>query len=57
VDARDSFLEKAARCRRLAASLPNENEPIKHALLALAQEFETEAARLAIGDAPVGEPA
>lgn len=46
MNAQDSFLEKAAQCRRLAAGLVNANEPAKHVLLALAQEFESRAAGL-----------
>ena len=57
MNARDSFLERAAQCRRLAAGLLNANEPTKHALLALAQEFEAKAAGPRIEDLPVADPA
>jgi hypothetical protein len=57
MNARDSFVEKAAQCRRLAAGLLNANEPAKPVLIALAEEFESEAARLEIEDAPAAHPA
>jgi len=46
MNARDTFLEKAAQCRRLAAGLSSTNEPVKHALLALAREFEDKAIKI-----------
>jgi hypothetical protein len=55
MNARDSFLEKAAQCRRLAAGLLNANEPAKPVLIALAEEFESEAARLEIEDPPAAD--
>ena len=57
MNARNTFLEKAAQCRRLAAGLLNANEPAKDRLLVLALEFECEAARLAIEDASAADPA
>ena len=57
MNARDTFLEKAAQCRRLAAGLLNANEPAKQTLLALALEFEHEAAGFTTEDAPVLDPA
>lgn len=57
MNARNTFLEKAAQCRRLAAGLLNANEPAKDKLLVLALEFECEAARLAIEDASAADPA
>ena len=57
MSARDSFLEKAAQCRRLAAGLLNANEPAKPVLIALAEEFEHKAARLEIEDRLLADPA
>jgi hypothetical protein len=54
---RNTFLEKAAQCRRLAAGLLNSNEPTKHILLELAEEFDHEAARIEREGAPVADPA
>ena len=44
------FIEKAARCRRLAASITVPDDPAIGALLALADEFEAKAAKLAAAD-------
>jgi hypothetical protein len=40
------FREKAERCRRLAAGIPTRNDPAKEALLALAREFDLQAAAM-----------
>ena len=39
----DSLLEKAAQCRRLAASIINRNDPAVARLIALADECEAQA--------------
>jgi hypothetical protein len=43
----DYFREKAAQCRRLAAGIGNQRDPIVANLLALAVEFEARAVALA----------
>ena len=46
----DYFREKAAQCRRLAATV-NQNDPAVAALLALAVEFEAKAVAMTAEDA------
>jgi hypothetical protein len=46
----DYFREKAAQCRRLAATI-NQNDPAAAALLALAVEFEAKAVAMTAEDA------
>jgi hypothetical protein len=43
------FLEKAAQCRRLAAALAREGDPVAKTLLKQAKEFD---AKIAAGVAP-----
>ena len=38
------FIEKARQCRRLAAAVPNQNDPAVRAVLEMAREFEARAA-------------
>ena len=44
VHAEDYFLERAAKCRRLAEKIANPADPALAALLELATEFESKAA-------------
>jgi len=46
VHADDYFMEKAARCRRLAGKIANPADPALAGLLNLAVEFEAKAASL-----------
>jgi hypothetical protein len=42
----DYFRQKAEQCRRLAAQIPNQHDPMVTSLLAMAVEFEAKAVAL-----------
>jgi hypothetical protein len=45
MEGKGCFLRKAEQCRRLAAQIPNQNDPAVKNLIALAVEFEARAQR------------